>query len=112
LAGVLADVAERTGLCVEIEERRLPQHRSTRAAADMLGFDLLSVANEGKVVLIVDEADAGRCVEIMRGHRHGRAAAQIGRIIRGRPPLVELITVVGGRRVVSRPFGEELPRIC
>jgi len=112
LAGVLADVSERTGLSVEIEEDRLPISATARNAAEMLGLDPLSVANEGKLVCVVAGADADRILGAMRGHPFGRNAACIGRLIEAQPPLVELITSVGGRRIVQRPYGEDLPRIC
>ncbi|MBI4717972.1 MAG: hydrogenase expression/formation protein HypE [Planctomycetes bacterium] len=112
LAGVLADVSERTGMSMEVHESRIPFRRATRAAAEMLGFDLLSVANEGKVVLVVGADDAGRCLSVLRQHALGRQAAAIGTLAAGTVPMVELVTTTGGRRVVQRPYGEELPRIC
>jgi len=112
LAGVLADISANAGLGVEIEEDRVPVNTAVRAAAEMLGFDVLTVANEGKVVLVVPDKDRERCLGVMRRHRYGRRSANIGRIVTGDPPLVELITRTGGRRIVQRPYGEELPRIC
>lgn len=112
LAGVLVDITEQSGLSVEIEEHLLPRRPATLAAAEMLGFDLLSVANEGKVVIVVAAEDAERCLKLLRGHAHGKDAARIGRLADTQPALVELITAGGGRRVVQRPYGEELPRIC
>lgn len=112
LAGVLADISTNTGLSVEIEEDLVPVDTVVRAAAEMLGFDLLTVANEGKVVLVVPDKDRERCLSVMRRQRYGRRSASIGRIVTGDPPLVELIARTGGRRIVQRPYGEELPRIC
>lgn len=112
VAAVLADIAERTGLPVEIEERRVPHRSDTLAAAEMLGFDLLTVANEGKAVFVVAKEHADACVELMRQHPRGRKAARIGTVGHSGPPLVELLTDTGGRRIVQRPYGEELPRIC
>jgi hydrogenase expression/formation protein HypE len=112
LAGVLAEIAERTGLGLEIHEDRIPCHRATRAAAEMLGFDVLSVANEGKVVIVAPAAEAEGAVATLRGHPLGKHAACIGRLVEGDPPLVELHTASGGQRLVQQPYGEELPRIC
>ncbi len=112
VAGVLADISERTGLSIEIHEDKLPCRPATRAAAEMLGFDLLSVANEGKVVIVVDPADADRALAMLREHKYGIEASMIGKVTAGDPPLVELVTENGGRRIVQRPYGEELPRIC
>lgn len=112
LAGVLADVSERTGLSIEIDERRIPISRTARHAAQMLGLDPLTVANEGKVVCVVAEADARRAQACLRSHPLGSRAAVIGRVTGATPPLVELRTSAGGARILQRPLGEELPRIC
>ena len=112
LAGVLADISERTGLGVDIYDCRIPRNPAVRAAAEMLGFDLLSVANEGKVVVVAAQEDGERCLSVMRGHRHGIHSACIGTLTASDVALVELITEGGGRRIVQRPYGEELPRIC
>ena len=112
VAGVLADICEGGGLSVEIEEAQVPISPTGRHAAEMLGLDPLTVANEGKVVCVVADADAQRAVDALRGHELGRHATCMGRITDAQPPLVELITRAGGRRVVQRPYGEDLPRIC
>jgi hydrogenase expression/formation protein HypE len=112
LAGVLADISDTTGHSVEIEEAGLPISPTARHAAEMLGLDPLTVANEGKLVCVAAAADAGRALAVWRGHPLGRRAAVIGRVTAAQPPLVELITRAGGRRIVQRPYGEELPRIC
>ncbi len=112
LAGVLADLSEQTQLSVELHETAIPCRSTTRAAAELLGFDPLNIANEGKVVVVVAAEDVNRCLDIMRGHASGRESARIGTVVADDPPLVELITGAGGRRVVQRPYGEELPRIC
>ncbi len=112
LAGVLADISDRTGLSVEIDEKDVPVSRTTRRAAEMLGLDPLTVANEGKLVCVVAGSDARRALEQMRMHALGRHAALIGRVTDAQPPLVEMKTMAGGARIVQRPLGEELPRIC
>jgi len=112
LAGVLADISEATGLSVEIDEAQVPISPTARHAAEMLGLDPLTVANEGKVVCVVAAQDAQRARTTLRSHPLGHAAAQIGKVTGTQPPLVELRTRVGGRRIVQRPYGEELPRIC
>lgn len=112
VAGVLADLAEDTGLTVEADEEAIPVSSTARHAAELLGLDLLTVANEGKCVAVVPEGDAARALEALRGHEHGTHAAVVGRFLESAPPLVELVTRAGGRRIVQRPYGEELPRIC
>ncbi len=112
VAGVLADVSEQSGLSIEVEEEKLPLLPTARNAAEMLGLDPITVANEGKVVCIVAGKDAETALRALRSHSLGRRAALIGRVTAARPPLVELQTRAGGRRIVQRPYGEELPRIC
>ena len=112
LAGLLADLAEDTGCSIEIEESAVPISRSAVHMAELLGLDPLTVANEGKVVIVTSEADAARVLEAAHGHGLGGHAAVIGRVTEAKPPLVEMVTRAGGRRLVQRPYGEQLPRIC
>jgi len=112
LAGVLADLVEDTTLSVEVREEAIPVSAVARHTAELLGLDVLTVPNEGKIVVVVDQADADHTLAVCRGHPLGRHAAIIGSMKRSQPPLVELLTVSGGRRLVQRPYGEELPRIC
>ena len=112
IAGVLADLCEGSGWSIEIEEDRVPLTPTARHAAEMLGLDPLTVANEGKVVMVVAAKDGEQVGQVCRNHSLGRSAAVIGRVLDAKPPLVELVTRVGGRRIVQRPYGEELPRIC
>ncbi|MHC4441739.1 MAG: hydrogenase expression/formation protein HypE [Planctomycetota bacterium] len=112
LAGVLADLTEATGFSVEIEETAIPVSRVARHMAELLGMDVLTVANEGNCVVVVSESDAKSVLEACRRNTYGKQAAVIGRIMESDPPLVELVTRSGGRRLVQRPYGEDLPRIC
>lgn len=112
MAGVCADLAEDAGVGVELDERRIPISPAARHAAELLGLDPLAVANEGKLVAVVAGAAADRALAILRADPLGRDAAIIGRVTGATPPLAELITAGGGRRIVQRPHGDELPRIC
>ena len=112
LAGVLADLAEATGESIEIHEDAVPVSGIARHTAELLGLDPLTVANEGKVVVVTPETDAGRVLAACRRHPLGRHAAVVGAIVKSEPALVELVTHSGGRRLIQRPYGEELPRIC
>jgi len=112
VAGVVADLAETTGSTVEIRERDVPVSAAARHVAEALGLDPLAVANEGKLVAVVDERDVSRVIEACRATDVGRGAAVIGRVTDASPPLAELVTRAGGRRIIARPHGAELPRIC
>jgi hydrogenase expression/formation protein HypE len=113
LAATLNEVVEGSRLSIEIQERKIPIKPSVQAAADMLGFDVLNAANEGKFVTIVPPEAAQECLSICRQHPLGAEAEIIGEVVRTRGvPLVEMVTKIGGRRVVQMPYGRELPRIC
>jgi hydrogenase expression/formation protein HypE len=112
LAGVVADLAQRTGRRVTLDEVEIPMRRETLYACEMLGVDPLDVANEGKLVAVVPAEQADAALDALRGHALGREAAVIGVIGDEHDGLCELITDVGGRRVIQKPYGEQLPRIC
>jgi len=116
LAAALHELADLRGLAVELEEESLPVRDGVRVLSEILGIDPLGMANEGKLVAMVGEADAGRALEVMRAHPLGRDAAIVGRVTirtEGRSgSQVSLRTVTGGKRLVPRPSGEKLPRIC
>jgi len=114
LSATLNEIASSSGYGVEIREADIPVGRTVRAAADMLGFDLLEIANEGKVVMIVSEDSAEQIIEICKSDPLGGDSAIIGRMTDAGDgdAVVEQITKIGGRRVVQMPYGRELPRIC
>jgi len=111
LAGVCADLAECSGHRVTLEEAAIPVRPEARHAADMLGLDPLEVANEGKLVLVVRGHRAADALLAMEAHGDAEAAV-IGRIDQERDGVCELHTTIGGSRVVQKPYGEQLPRIC
>jgi hydrogenase expression/formation protein HypE len=82
------------------------------AACELLGLDPLYVANEGKLVCIVDSRDAERALSIMREHPLGRAAAIIGEVVEDEHGFVQMQTGFGGNRVLDWMSSEQLPRIC
>lgn len=112
LAGVLADLADITGYRLTIDETCIPIRPGTAYAAEMLGLDPLDVANEGKFVAVVRAGAADAALRALRSHPLGSLASEIGSVGGTRDGLCEMVTVVGGRRVIQKPYGEELPRIC
>ncbi len=113
LASTLNEIVEGSRLSVEIHEREIPIRPEVQAAADMLGFDVLNAANEGKFVAVVAAETADECLRVCRSHDLGRNARIVGEIVPTRDlPLVEMRTKIGGRRIVQMPYGRELPRIC
>jgi hydrogenase expression/formation protein HypE len=112
LAAVLNELASASKVGIEFDERRVPVRAEVHAACEMLGLDPFYVANEGKLVSIVPEAEAEAILAAMRAHPFGREAALIGRVVADHPNIVVARTGIGGSRVVDLPTGELLPRIC
>ena len=113
LAATLNEISRASGLSIEVREADIPVKPAVQAAADMLGFDVLNIANEGKFVAVISPKSAGDCLNICRNHPLGKQASIIGQINQTQDmPTVELITKIGGRRIVQMPYGRELPRIC
>jgi len=113
LAATLNEISRDSALSIEVREADIPIKAVVQAAADMLGFDVLNIANEGKFVAVVSSESADDCLNICRKHPLGKDAKIIGEIVQTRDvPTVELITKIGGRRIVQMPYGRELPRIC
>ena len=113
LAATVNEICKGTGLSVRIRERDIPVNLSTQVAADIFGFDLLTVANEGKVVAVVSAESADICLNICRNHPLGKKASIIGEVIDAdKEAIVEIETEIGGTRIVQMPSGHQLPRIC
>jgi hydrogenase expression/formation protein HypE len=112
LAAVLNELAAASKVGIEFDERKVPLRPEVNAACEMLGFDPLYVANEGKLVAILPEAVAEKVLAVMRSHEYGMDAAIIGKVVAAHPGLVTAKTAIGGMRVVDLPAGELLPRIC
>jgi len=112
VAATLVEIATRRKLGIDVDEAAIPVTDAVRGACELLGLDVLLVANEGKLVAFVPEASAERALAAMRSHELGRHAARIGSVTDAHPGLVELRTPVRGRRLLDLPFAEPLPRIC
>ncbi len=113
LAATLNEISKGSGLSIEIREADVPVSPVVQAAANMLGFDVLTIANEGKFVAIVSPESADDCLNICKNHPLGKEASIIGEVVQTHDaPTVELITKIGGKRIVQMPYGRELPRIC
>jgi hydrogenase expression/formation protein HypE len=113
IAATLNEVAQSTSRKVTLQQQAIPVAPQVQAAAEMLGFDVLNIANEGKFVAIVAQADADKCLTACRRHPLGQRAQLIGTIgAEQAVPLVVMQTKIGGQRVVQMPYGRDLPRIC
>jgi hydrogenase expression/formation protein HypE len=112
LAAALNELARQSGVTIVLDEASIPVRPEVEAACEMLGFDPMHVANEGKLIAFVPHVDEESVLAAMRNDPRGRDARLIGRVEPGREPSVLLKTGIGGVRIVDMPAGELLPRIC
>lgn len=112
LGAILAEIAKGAKVLLNINEHDIPLQENVRGICEILGFDPLYLANEGKMVLFCPASDAGNVLEAMRGHKYGRNSTIIGFVRSAKEGRVVLKTSIGGERLVDLPTGELVPRIC
>ena len=112
VATVLNELAGKTGQGIEIDETALPMDAGVKAMCELLGFEPLHIANEGKVIMVVDKTEGTRVLEIMKQNPLGRQSAIIGEVTYDHPGKVILNTETGGKRILDILTGDPLPRIC
>ncbi len=112
LASVLHELWVMTGYCMVIQEKSVPVDEPVRGLCEVLGFDPLYLANEGKIVLIADENDSPKIIDILQSHLSGKNASVIGKITGKKTGGIIIETSGGGRRMLDLPSGIQLPRIC
>ncbi|WP_126445033.1 hydrogenase expression/formation protein HypE [Sulfuricystis multivorans] len=112
LAATLNEIATQSQVGMMLDEKAIPIRPVVAAACEFLGLDPLHVANEGKLLCICAAADAERVLTAMRAHPLGTNAAIIGEVVADDHHFVQLVTSLGGRRVVDWLAGDQLPRIC
>jgi hydrogenase expression/formation protein HypE len=112
LSSTLNEIAAQAGVGIRLQEAAIPIWEDVRGACEILGFDPLYVANEGKFLAIVAREIADVVLATMRAHPLGQEAAIIGEVVADAPGKVLLRSCIGGWRVVDMLSGEQLPRIC
>ena len=111
LASALNEIASAAGIGIEVDESLIPVREDVQGACEILGFDPLYVANEGRFVAFVPQVDVQKALEIMRSHSSSQARI-IGRVTDKNDCLVTLKSKIGSRRILDMLSGEQLPRIC
>jgi hydrogenase expression/formation protein HypE len=111
LADALNEFSEKSHLGILIHEDRIPIREDVRAACEMLGLDPLEVGNEGKVIVGIVKEKAEEALELLRTTEEGKEAAIIGEATADFSG-VAMQTIVGGKRIIARPVGDPVPRIC
>lgn len=112
LSSALNEIACSAHVQIDIDEAAVPVTEAVRGACEILGFDPLYVANEGRFVAFVAPRDADRAVGLMRRTKHGAGACAVGTVVETGPGLVTLRSRIGTRRILDMLSGEQLPRIC
>jgi hydrogenase expression/formation protein HypE len=112
VASALNEIAASSHVGIRIEEENIPLSEEVRGACEILGFDPLYVANEGKLLAFVSPGSAEAVLAAMRAHPFGKDSVIIGEVVAEHPGTVIMKSRIGGNRVVDMISGEQLPRIC
>lgn len=112
LATTLNDFAVQSKAGIRVEENKIPVNKAVLAACELLGFDPLHIANEGKLAAAVAAEDAESILDAMKRNKYGNQAAIIGEVVKEHPGQVVMKTSLGASRIIDMPVGELLPRIC
>ena len=112
LASAVNEIADVAGISMVVDEASVPIREDVRGACEILGFDPLYVANEGRFVVFVAANDVNKALEIMRRNEVGTNAALIGEVLEESEAMVYLKSTIGATRILDMISGEQLPRIC
>lgn len=112
VGSTLNEIARQSGVSIMLNEQAIPVRPAVQAACEMLGFDPLYIANEGRLLAVVGRDDADKVLEVMRNTRYGGDAVVIGEVQAQPQGRVLLKTAYGSTRIVDVLLGEMLPRIC
>lgn len=112
LAAVLNEIAQAANVGILLDEEKIPIRDEVRGVCDILGFDVLELANEGKIIAVVPNESVNKILSVMKKNIYGLNAAAIGEVVTSSAGKVGLRTAIGGVRIVDMPAGELVPRIC
>ncbi len=112
LATTLNEIAGQSEVGILLDESQIPVSPAVQATCDILGFDPLYMANEGKMLVFVDKEYTQEVLKVMHQHAYGREGRVIGEVVAASPGKVGLRTQIGGVRLLDMLIGDQLPRIC
>lgn len=112
VATTLNEITASRPFGIVLDEAAIPVTNGVRQACELLGFDPLYLACEGRVILVVSAASATKVLKTIRGIANGRGASIIGEVTKEHKGKVSLRTISGGKRLIEMLSGEQLPRIC
>ncbi len=112
VAAVLNEIATAANVGIILDEKKIPIREEVRGVCEILGFDALELANEGKIIAVVPNDSAEKILAAMKNFSYGENAADIGEVVDKFHGKVGLRTEIGGLRIVDMPVGNLVPRIC
>jgi hydrogenase expression/formation protein HypE len=112
VASTLNEISQSARVGMVLQESMIPVSPAVRAACEVLGLDPLYIANEGKLLVILPENEAGAVIDKMKQHPLGSEACVIGKLTAEHPSVVRMTTRIGSSRIIDMLTGEQLPRIC
>ena len=112
LATVLNELTQMINMGITINESTVPVDEPVKGLCEILGFDPLYLANEGKVLFVASNEEYMKILNLLRFHPLGKYSEVIGEIAHDNKDLVVLNTIIGGKRILDMPSGIQLPRIC
>lgn len=112
IATSLKEISEKSKKGIELYERDIPVKEEVKALCEILGYDPIYIANEGKFLAFIPEKMSEKAVDILNDVKYGHDTAIIGKVIENYPGKVIMKTLIGGSRIVDMLSGEQLPRIC
>jgi hydrogenase expression/formation protein HypE len=112
LSMALNEIAWKSDVSIWVDDNQIPVDPSVRAASEMLGLDPLEITCEGVAVIIVSSETADQVLAKITETEYGRDAKIIGEVKEDHPGMVLLRTVIGGTRILRKPLGEPIPRVC
>lgn len=112
LASALNEIAQDAFRTIQIDEASVPVEEQVACACAIMGFEPFYVANEGRFIAFVPEAQSSEALKIMQSHPLGQGACRIGEVLDETRPIVMLKSFIGANRILDMISGEQLPRIC
>ncbi len=111
LASALNHIASKSSCTLQIYENHVPIDERTKAICDILGLEPLEISSEGKVVIVCDKNATDDILKLLTNTELGKNAALIGSVVKGKGE-VHVKTSIGGTRILDKPYGEPIPRVC
>ncbi|MHA2099310.1 MAG: AIR synthase-related protein, partial [Candidatus Kariarchaeaceae archaeon] len=104
--------AVKSKICIEIEETLIPIREESQAICDMLGLEIMEISGEGCAVLAVDPNESDHILNQLKSKQISKNAVIVGKVKENPKGRVHVLTDIGGTRILDKPYGEPIPRVC